>query len=103
MQDKDLLVLYDYGEGAVWAYVRASSREEIETAYPELFVVDGTPESMTEVELASLPRLDVSFPSGLLHDLLQLREVEERHRYFHSVDPLWPDYLFLGQRPARNK
>jgi hypothetical protein len=67
------LVAYDYGQGAVWAYVRSPSRERIESDYPELMVVHNVPVWMTEVERKRLPVLDIDQPTGLLADLRDRR------------------------------
>lgn len=40
---KPFLVAYDYGQGAVWAFIRAESQEEIERDFPELKVIDDPP------------------------------------------------------------
>jgi hypothetical protein len=35
---KDFLVVYDYGMGGVWAFIKARTKEEITQKYPELIV-----------------------------------------------------------------
>lgn len=63
------LVVYDYGQGGVWARVRAESRAQLEREYPELMVVNSPPSWMSDDELAALPVLDIAQPSGILGDL----------------------------------
>ena len=38
------LVVYDYGQGGVWGYVRAESAEEVERKFPQLTVVEAMPD-----------------------------------------------------------
>jgi hypothetical protein len=49
----EFLTCYDYRQGGVWAMLRADSKEQIQTTYPELTVFDeGTkPEWMSSEEL----------------------------------------------------
>jgi hypothetical protein len=44
------LVAYDYGQGAVWAFVVARSEQEIEREFPELTVVREPPVWMDEAQ-----------------------------------------------------
>ncbi len=44
------LVLYDYGTGGVWSYLRAESPEEIQAKFPMLKVYNEPPSWMTETE-----------------------------------------------------
>ncbi len=73
MTTEPILVVYDYGQGGVWAFVRAASRESIEKDYPELTIMEPYPEWMTPAELAELPVLVAKKPSGLLADLRRAR------------------------------
>ena len=76
---KEFLVAYDYGQGAVWAYVSAESREQIETLFPELTIVDKKPSWLAESaeeRIRSNPyfRLDVYDAGvGFLADILRSR------------------------------
>jgi hypothetical protein len=45
------LVVYDYGSGGLWAYIRARSRDEIAAKYPSLKIVDQAPWSITDADL----------------------------------------------------
>jgi hypothetical protein len=42
MKDR-FLVVCDYGQGGVWGYVLAPSRDEVVKRYPELDVIDEPP------------------------------------------------------------
>lgn len=50
------LVVYDYGQGGLWAFVIASSPEEITSRYPAVTVWDEPPSWMSEEELADIAR-----------------------------------------------
>jgi hypothetical protein len=74
---RSYLVAYDYGMGAVWAFVVASSADEIMEKYPELVVVHARPEWMSDEMLYDIEEretydLDAS-PTGLLADLIRRR------------------------------
>ena len=76
MKKRDFLVVYDYGQGGVWAFLSARSREEIESGFPELRVVEETPDWMSETELKGIKKrmsFDVDRPSGWLRTLLDQR------------------------------
>ena len=51
---KPFLVLYDYGQGGVWAYLLADSFEQIRTEFPQLRVYDQPPEWMDRAELDAI-------------------------------------------------
>jgi hypothetical protein len=44
------LVLYDYGTGGVWSYLRADSAEHIHAKFPMLKVFDEPPAWMSDAE-----------------------------------------------------
>ena len=48
------LVAYEYGSGAAWGYVRASSYEEIHRAAPDVVVHHEAPSWMSTAELTCL-------------------------------------------------
>jgi len=50
------LVAFEYGTGAVWGYVNATSRTDIESMIPEVDVFDEPPAWMTEDDLDELRR-----------------------------------------------
>ncbi len=71
------LVVYDYGQGGIWAYVNAASPEEIEQRFPELRVIDEPPAWMTEEYRARLEQTTCDINEaevGLLADILAQRE-----------------------------
>jgi hypothetical protein len=49
---RKFLVVYDYGQGGVWAFVWARSVEEIHERFRDLKVVDETPSWLTGDQLA---------------------------------------------------
>jgi len=68
------LVVYDYGQGGVWAYITARSSTEIVDRYPELRVVEVPPDWMSEERRARLPVYDIQAPGpGLLADINRAR------------------------------
>lgn len=75
---QNFLVVYDYGMGGVWAFVRARSREDIEAQFPELVVYTDPPESMSEADIARVAArgtydLDTDRTFGLLAEILDSR------------------------------
>jgi len=75
------LVVYDYGSGGVWAYVRVNSAEEVEREFPELKIVLEPPAWMSEDERRTIAEQatydlhdDRSF--GLLAEILHHRSSE---------------------------
>lgn len=75
------LVVYDYGSGGVWAYVRADSAEEIEHEFPELKVVFELPTWMSEDERRTIAEqathdLRDDRTCGLLAEILDRRSSE---------------------------
>lgn len=66
---KPFLVVHDYGQGGVWAFIHARSREEIERRFPELDIVDEVPKWMSVDEVAVLEErmtFDLDKPRGWL-------------------------------------
>ena len=74
------LVVYNYGQGGLWAFVtHAESAHEIEELYPELEVVDEVPPWMTPEMLSRLEVCDLEDPpGGFLAGLLQERERQRK-------------------------
>lgn len=81
------LVCWGYGTGGIWGTVRARSKDEILSAYPELDVIvrEARPTWMTaewyDRELAENlgEELDIDAePTGLLQTVLRARERDER-------------------------
>jgi hypothetical protein len=74
--NRAFLVFYDYGQGGVWGYVLAASKQEILSKYPELEVVDQAPSWMSAESLKQLEGHTeaVDHPGdGLLGDILKNR------------------------------
>ena len=73
----EFLVIYDYGQGGVWAYVHARSAEHIERLFPELKVVRERPGWMTaEVEqsIRKSRTVDIDDQTGFLAEILKSRK-----------------------------
>jgi hypothetical protein len=71
------LVRYDYGQGALWAFIHGDSPLQIMERYPELEVVEEIPPWFT-AEISSLVEARETYdvdapPSGLLSDLIEQR------------------------------
>jgi hypothetical protein len=61
------LVVYDYGQGGIWAYITAESAEQITDHFPDLSVVESPPDWMTdEVRQRIEDRMsfDIDDPTG---------------------------------------
>ena len=50
------LVLYDYGQGGVWAYLLADSREYVREHFPQLEIHDQPPSWMSAADLERVDR-----------------------------------------------
>src|SRR2546426_5837112 len=90
------LVVYEYGQGAVWAYVTARSGSEVERQFPELKIVKEPPDWMSRSERSRLKRtmtFDIDQKEGLLRKILEQRD---RHDRRHASDG--PDATALGDR-----
>lgn len=72
------LVVYDYGQGGVWAFVRATSPDEIRRRFPELRVVTARPHWMSDelrLQIEETENHDLDEPPrGLLADLIAQRK-----------------------------
>jgi hypothetical protein len=74
------LVMYDYGQGGVWGYVRADSAAQITEQFPELAVISERPAWMDDDSEAKLKAReeDIDAPGdGLLGNVLAHRESDE--------------------------
>ena len=67
------LVLHDYGQGGLWAFVNAESPQEIEAAFRDLRVVTDTPAWLTPEEQEKLRTYDINEPAGWLAMLARTR------------------------------
>lgn len=77
MSKQPFLVAYDYGQGAIWFFVRAQDQAEIASRFPELSVVRDVPDWMTEDELrrlAATMTFELDQGDGLLADILAHRD-----------------------------
>lgn len=71
---RPFLVVYDYGQGGVWAFLLARTPSEIKKRFPELDVVERPPPWMTEPEIARIQErmtFDIDDePRGFLETLI---------------------------------
>jgi hypothetical protein len=58
------LVLYDYGQGGLWAHLIADSEEQIRTRHPELVVMENPPVWMSAEEERQLVTIDIDEVKG---------------------------------------
>jgi hypothetical protein len=56
MSKKRFLVVYDYGQGGVWAYLLAESSEYLRRHFPQLAVHDQPPSWMSAADLEHVAR-----------------------------------------------
>lgn len=74
---RSFLVVYDYGQGGVWAFINATSRAEIKRRFPEFEVFDKPPGWMSADVLARLSErmtFDIDDPRGWLADVVAERK-----------------------------
>ena len=73
MRMKEYFVLYDYGQGGLWAVIYAESAQRIKDRYPQLQVFDHPPETLSSDLIADIRRTSVfdihDSPAGWLSDL----------------------------------
>jgi len=68
------LVVYDYGQGGRWAWIRADSAKSILQRYPELKIIDELPDWLTSSGAPNLREYDLEDPpAGLLAALIAQR------------------------------
>lgn len=72
MTRQKFLTVYDYGQGAVWLYLLAESRDDIGKHFPELRVVESPPDWMTVSDLKGVRTVDIDDPDDQF--LKKLRE-----------------------------
>jgi len=71
------LIAYDYGQGAVWAYITAESAGQIIERFPDFTVFEAPPQWMTKLELADIKArmsFDLERPTGWLASVIELRK-----------------------------
>jgi len=73
MSRKEFFSLYDYGQGGLWAIIRADSAAQIREKYPQLEVFEGVPPMLDDATVAIIRRAGVQDisepPNGWLADL----------------------------------
>lgn len=74
---QEFLVVYNYGQGGIWGYVRADAAGDIEQRFPELDVVNEKPGWMTpelEERIRRNRTVDIEeTDTGFLADLIAER------------------------------
>ena len=74
MDKQEFFVVYDYGQGGLWAILRAESAEQVRRKYPGLDVFEGRPPMLDDATVSSIRRAGVRDiddpPDGWLADLL---------------------------------
>ena len=77
MTKKIFLAVYDYGQGGVWAIVKARSAPEVTNKYPELTIYEGRPPFINESNyenIAANMTVDIDDePRGWLAELIKQR------------------------------
>jgi hypothetical protein len=70
------LVAYDYGQGAVWAFIHAESPAAITDQFPDFSIVESPPNWMTDEvrrNLEARMTFDIDNPTGWLAEVIELR------------------------------
>lgn len=78
MLTRSFYVLYDYGQGGLWAVIRAQTAEQVRRRYPELEVFESQPEWLSPDALAKIrDQGEIGIddpPVGWLADLVAHRQ-----------------------------
>jgi len=73
MDKQEFFVVYDYGQGGLWAILRAESAEQVRRKYPGLDVFEGRPPMLDDATVSGIRRAGVRDiddpPDGWLADL----------------------------------
>jgi hypothetical protein len=73
MDKQEFFVVYDYGQGGLWAILRAESAEQVRRKYPGVEVFEGRPPMLDDATVSSIRRAGVRDiddpPDGWLADL----------------------------------
>jgi hypothetical protein len=56
---RPFLVLYDYGQGGLWAHLIAESENQIRSRHPELVILEARPAWMSAEEESQLETIDI--------------------------------------------
>jgi len=74
MDKREFFVVYDYGQGGLWAILRAESAEQVRRKYPGVEAFEGPPPMLDDATASSIRRAGVRDiddpPGGWLADLL---------------------------------
>ena len=81
---REYLVLYDYGQGGLWAIVRADSADQIRQRWPQLEVFDRRPASMGDHQFAEIRGHGISDLGAPSADWLDSLASAAKH-YDHAV------------------
>jgi hypothetical protein len=77
MDKREFFVVYDYGQGGLWAILRAESAEQVRRKYPGVEAFEGRPPMLDDATVSSIRRAGVRDiddpPGGWLADLLASR------------------------------
>ena len=73
VEKREFFVLHDYGQGDLWAILRAESAEQVRRKYPGVEVFEGRPSMLDDATVSSIRRAGVRDiddpPDGWLADL----------------------------------
>ena len=73
MDKQEFFVVYDYGQGGLWAILRAESAEQVRRKYPGLDVFEGRPPMLDDATVSGIRRAGArdidDAPDGGLADL----------------------------------
>ena len=64
---QEFFVLHDYGQGGLWAILRAESAEQVRRNYPDVEVFEGRPPMLDDATVAAIRRAgvrDIDDPPG---------------------------------------
>ena len=78
MSKKRFLVLYDYGQGGVWAYLLAESREYVREHFPGLTIYDVPPAWMSAKDLERVSKAMSIDAEDLRHPFLAALKETDR-------------------------
>ena len=56
---REFFVLHDYGQGGLWAILRAESAEQVRRKYPGVEVFEGRPSMLDDATVSSIRRAGV--------------------------------------------
>lgn len=75
---REFFLLHDYGQGGLWAILRAESAEQVRRKYPGVEVFEGRPPMLDDATAATICRAGVydidDPPAGWLAELANVLE-----------------------------